>query len=103
MSNQNFVYFTPEAYKQRENEASSKMGDLMLKGWCMLGSSCDDCNVPLMKSKQGDEICVVCDRNFRKDSKKAIPELIISETKPNPKIEETPKPPPIVELPKAVE
>lgn len=46
--------------------------------------------VPFMKSKQGDEICVVCERNFRKDSKKPIPQLIIAEFVPSPV--ETPKP-----------
>ena len=35
--------------------------------------------VPLMKNKSGDEICVVCERNFRKDSKTPIPKLIIGE------------------------
>ncbi len=33
----------------------------------MLGSACDDCSVPLMRNKEKDEICVVCERNYRKD------------------------------------
>ena len=33
----------------------------------MLGSSCDDCQVPIMKNRNQDEICVVCERNYRKD------------------------------------
>ena len=43
------------------------MGELLLKGWTMLGSSCEECFVPLMRNKQMDEICVVCERNYRKD------------------------------------
>ncbi len=42
---------TPEERKKREEGASGKMGELLLKGWTMLGSSCDDCNVPLMRNK----------------------------------------------------
>jgi len=43
------------------------MGELLLKGWTMLGSSCEECFVPLMRNKQMDELCVVCERNYRKD------------------------------------
>jgi len=43
------------------------MGELLLKGWTMLGSSFEECFVPLMRNKQMDEICVVCERNYRKD------------------------------------
>lgn len=64
-----------------------------------------------MKSKSGDEICVVCDRNFRKDTKKPIPELIIAEkvaVQEKPKVEapvivaEPPKPVAVVEHVKQV-
>ena len=69
--------FTPEERKKRQDNASGKMviltyltllqGELLLKGWAMLGSVCEDCNVPLMRNKEKDEICVVCDHNYRKD------------------------------------
>jgi uncharacterized Zn finger protein (UPF0148 family) len=61
---------TPDERKKRENNASGRMGELLLKGWTMLGSSCDECNVPLMRNKQMDEICVVCEKNYRKDLQK---------------------------------
>lgn len=64
---------TPEERKKRENNASGRMGELLLKGWTMLGSSCDECSVPLMRNKQMDEICVVCERNYRKDLPKPAP------------------------------
>ncbi len=64
---------TPEERKKRENNASGRMGELLLKGWTMLGSSCDECSVPLMRNKQMDEICVVCERNYRKDLPKKEP------------------------------
>ncbi len=63
---------TPEERKKREDNASGKMGELLLKGWTMLGSSCEDCYVPLMRNKQMDEICVVCERNYRKDLPKKV-------------------------------
>ena len=63
---------TPEERKKREDNASGKMGELLLKGWTMLGSSCEECYVPLMRNKQLDEICVVCERNYRKDLQKKV-------------------------------
>ena len=61
------VKLTAEERKKREDNASGRMGELLLKGWTMLGSSCEECYVPLMRNKQMDEICVVCERNYRKD------------------------------------
>lgn len=63
---------TPEERKKREDNASGRMGELLLKGWTMLGSSCEECYVPLMRNKQMDEICVVCERNYRKDLPKKV-------------------------------
>lgn len=37
-----------------------------------------------MKNKAADEICVVCERNFRKDSKVSQPQLKVSEKAPEP-------------------
>ena len=66
---------TPEERKKREDNASGRMGELLLKGWTMLGSSCEECYVPLMRNKQMDEICVVCERNYRKDLQKKVETL----------------------------
>ena len=63
---------TADERKKREDNASGRMGELLLKGWTMLGSSCEECFVPLMRNKQMDEICVVCERNYRKDLPKKV-------------------------------
>ena len=36
------------------------MGELLLQGWAMMGESCPDCFVPIMKSRNKEEVCVVC-------------------------------------------
>jgi uncharacterized Zn finger protein (UPF0148 family) len=69
------IKMTPEERKKREDNASGRMGELLLKGWTMLGSSCEECYVPLMRNKQMDEICVVCERNYRKDLQKKVETL----------------------------
>jgi hypothetical protein len=40
-SNDNKLYITPTDYKKREDAASGKMGELLLKGWSMQGNSCE--------------------------------------------------------------
>lgn len=38
---------------------------LLLQGWTMLEECCDQCNVPLMRSKdKKQELCVECKRNY---------------------------------------
>jgi uncharacterized Zn finger protein (UPF0148 family) len=34
----------------------------------------EDCNVPLMRSKQGDEICFGCQKNYKLNQKPTIAE-----------------------------
>lgn len=37
------------------------MGQLLLQGWAMLEETCEDCNVPLMRSRdKKQEMCVQC-------------------------------------------
>lgn len=52
--------------KSKDDEISDKLGDYMLKGWTMLDETCD-CQVPLMRSKQGDKICVECKATKKED------------------------------------
>ena len=41
------------------------MGQLLLKGWTMLEECCDECSVPLMRSRDKKvEYCVQCKRNL---------------------------------------
>ena len=41
------------------------MGTLLLQGWAMLEATCPNCNVPLMRSRQKEEICVVCETEYQ--------------------------------------
>lgn len=42
------------------------MGNLLLQGWAMLEETCPDCNVPIMRSRSKEEICVVCENAYKK-------------------------------------
>ncbi|TDH65723.1 hypothetical protein CCR75_005578 [Bremia lactucae] len=46
------------------DEASKKMGEKMLQGWTMLGTSCpvNNCCTPLMRNKQGKMFCARCNQ-----------------------------------------
>ena len=59
--------FENSSSKKRDN-VSAKLGEYMLKGWTMLGTSCPipDCvGTPLMKNRKNDVMtCVSCDRTF---------------------------------------
>lgn len=46
--------------RKKANELSKKTGELLLQGWTMLGDSCFDCLFPLMRSRQGQTVCVGC-------------------------------------------
>jgi uncharacterized Zn finger protein (UPF0148 family) len=36
------------------------MGDLLLQGWCMTNEGCENCMMPLMRSKTGEKVCTQC-------------------------------------------
>jgi uncharacterized Zn finger protein (UPF0148 family) len=42
------------------DEYISALSAKLLQGWCMTDLHCDDCMIPLMRDKQGDELCVAC-------------------------------------------
>ena len=48
------------------NDVSPKLGEYLLKGWTMLGTSCvDHPSVPLMRERGGTKcICVLCDDKY---------------------------------------
>ncbi|CAD8053693.1 unnamed protein product [Paramecium primaurelia] len=56
--------------KAAADEASKKIGQLLLQGWTMLGESCIVCLQPIMKSKQGLRLCVQCNKEERIDQPK---------------------------------
>lgn len=49
-----------ESYKKTE-DASDKIGKLLLQGWTMLASHCDKCGTPMMRLRSGDPMCCICD------------------------------------------
>ncbi|CAD8143291.1 unnamed protein product [Paramecium pentaurelia] len=58
--------------KAAADEASKKIGQLLLQGWTMLNESCIECLQPIMKSKQGVKLCVQCNREEKQDQSKTI-------------------------------
>lgn len=59
------------AGKSRSDQISKYLGDYMLKGYCLLGSTCDDCGVCLfpsnfdiqtilLRDRQQNLLCVAC-------------------------------------------
>jgi hypothetical protein len=52
------------AKRAKSDKAASKMSELLIKGWKMLGECCNECSVPLMENKKKEIICTGCDRRF---------------------------------------
>ena len=61
--------------ESKKDDASSKLGVLLLKGWTMMEEACYDCNVPLMKNKQNELLCVNCNAIYLLEKGKLIKQL----------------------------
>jgi len=48
--------------RKKQDIASKKLGELMLKGWAMLADVCEDCDIPLMRNRQNEKLCVSCEK-----------------------------------------
>lgn len=48
----------------RSDQVSKKIGEKLISGWTMMESACEECNVPLMKSKKANLICCGCDKDY---------------------------------------
>ncbi|XP_066931073.1 protein ZNRD2-like [Clytia hemisphaerica] len=46
--------------RERNNKISKLMGDYLLKGYKMLGSTCNKCQAILLRDRQGEDYCVGC-------------------------------------------
>lgn len=57
---QNMNETKPNNNTKTRDDASKKIGELLLQGWCMKETSCNVCFMPHMKSRQGELICVIC-------------------------------------------
>eukprot|EP01084_Bolivina_argentea_P093275 167787_1 len=45
---------------KKSEDASAKIGELLLKGWTMLAQHCDKCQTPLMRLRGGQPMCCIC-------------------------------------------
>ncbi|KAK7104814.1 hypothetical protein V1264_019472 [Littorina saxatilis] len=49
-----------QARRERSDKISKMMGDYLLKGYKMLGSTCRECDTILLQTKQGVNYCIAC-------------------------------------------
>eukprot|EP00794_Sanderia_malayensis_P020359 gene20359-22367_t len=49
-----------ELRRERSNKISKLMGEYLLKGYKMLGSTCNKCGTILMRDRQQNDYCVSC-------------------------------------------
>jgi uncharacterized Zn finger protein (UPF0148 family) len=49
-----------EARRERQDKISKLLGEYLLKGYKMLGTTCLTCDTILMRTKQGADYCVTC-------------------------------------------
>ena len=49
-----------EKKRKRENQISKLMGEYLLKGYRMLGSTCNVCGTILLKDRQHQDYCIGC-------------------------------------------
>ncbi|XP_074647568.1 protein ZNRD2-like isoform X3 [Tubulanus polymorphus] len=60
-----------QARRERSDKISQLMGDYLLKGYKMLGTSCAECSTILMRDRQGVDYCIACnelDSDVNKDN-----------------------------------
>ena len=53
--------------RSKSDDISKKLGEKLIQGWAMLEDACQDCNVPIMRSKKGEMVCFGCNRGFRRE------------------------------------
>eukprot|EP00484_Ammonia_sp_Unknown_P017908 CAMPEP_0197047426 /NCGR_PEP_ID=MMETSP1384-20130603/22938_1 /TAXON_ID=29189 /ORGANISM="Ammonia sp." /LENGTH=363 /DNA_ID=CAMNT_0042479345 /DNA_START=54 /DNA_END=1145 /DNA_ORIENTATION=+ len=49
-----------DAFMRKRDEASDKLGHLLLKGWTMLAEHCEKCQTPKMSLRGGPSVCCLC-------------------------------------------
>ncbi|XP_040184755.1 protein ZNRD2 isoform X2 [Rana temporaria] len=62
------------ARQERQDKVSRLMGDYLLKGYRMLGDSCDICGTILLQDRQKKLLCISC-QELDSDTEKDNPEL----------------------------
>lgn len=61
-----------QARRERSDKISSIMGEYLLKGYKMLGVTCDICETILLETKTGEKYCIAC-RELDEDAGKDNP------------------------------
>ncbi|CAF1261384.1 unnamed protein product [Adineta steineri] len=49
-----------ERRRLRQNQITKKLGEYLLKGYCMLSDTCSDCDCILLRTPEKQLLCVVC-------------------------------------------
>ncbi|XP_075044855.1 protein ZNRD2 [Mixophyes fleayi] len=72
------------ARRERQDRISRLMGDYLLKGYRMLGDSCDTCGTILLQDRQKKLLCVSCqdlDSDTEKDNPVLNPQAALSQVR----------------------
>ncbi|XP_066438664.1 protein ZNRD2 isoform X2 [Eleutherodactylus coqui] len=90
------------ARRERQDKISRMMGDYLLKGYRMLGESCDTCGTILLQDRQKKLLCISCqelDSDTEKDNPVLNPQAALSQVREHQlSLQETP----VCEVPAAV-
>ena len=73
-----------------KQDVSAILGQKLLEGWTMLEEACDDCNVPLMRNREGEVICFSCNAHFIKNQDGLYIKEVLQEQMPS--VETVPTP-----------
>ncbi|KAG8563493.1 hypothetical protein GDO81_016101 [Engystomops pustulosus] len=72
------------ARRERQDKISRMMGDYLLKGYRMLGESCDMCGTILLQDRQKKLLCISCqelDSDTEKDNPVLNPQAALSQVR----------------------
>ncbi|XP_047235329.1 protein ZNRD2 isoform X2 [Girardinichthys multiradiatus] len=73
-----------QAQRERQDKISKLMGDYLLKGYRMLGDSCEVCDTILLQDRQQTNYCVSCqelDSDIDKDNPALNPQAALSQVR----------------------
>ncbi|MEQ2278394.1 hypothetical protein XENORESO_017618 [Xenotaenia resolanae] len=73
-----------QAQRERQDKISKLMGDYLLKGYKMLGDSCEVCGTILLQDRQEKNYCVSCqelDSDIDKDNPALNPQAALSQVR----------------------
>ncbi|KAL5009295.1 hypothetical protein ScPMuIL_014876 [Solemya velum] len=73
-----------QARRERNDRISKIMGDYLLKGYTMLGTTCEECQTILLRNKMGKNYCISCselDSDTDKDDPVVSQEAALSQVR----------------------